>query len=250
MTYIGLPFVHRVDRVGDNCGIISRGAVAVSDDRALWMGPHGFYAWTGAGVSPVPCEIHDYVFNDLNATQRSKFWAKTNAQDNEAEFHYCSSSSTEIDRCVVYNYEEDHWTIRPSVARLSGVDRGGVFVNPIMATSTGYLYDHETGYSWGGNTPFLESGPIELGTGERTMKIRKLIVDEKTQGDVDVYFKTREWPGDSETTSAAFSTATNFAPVHLAARAVRLRFNFTEAAASRLGVIKLDLLPGSKRLAA
>lgn len=250
MTYIGLPFVHRIDRVGDNCGIISRAAVAISDDRAMWMGPAGFYAWTGAGVTPVECDIFQAVFGDINQVQRSKFWAKTNAQENEIEFHYCSAASTEIDQCAVYNYEEDHWTLRPSVARLCGADRGGAFVYPIMATSTGYLYDHEIGYSWGGATPYLESGPIELGNGDRTMRVRKLILDEKTQGDVRIYFKIREWPGDTETTTPISYSGVNFIPVHIAARALRVRVEFTQASASRIGPMKLDLLEGSKRMAA
>lgn len=250
MTYIGLPYIHRIDRVGEGCGIIARGAVAVSDARAIWMSWHGFYAWDGGAVTPVPCDIHDYIFGDINATQRSKFWAKTNMQDNEVEFHYCSASSTEIDRCVVFNYAGEHWTLRPSTARLCGTDRLGVFVNPIMATSTGYLYDHETGYSWGGNTPYLESGPIELGTGEHVMRVRKAILDEKMQGDVNVYFKTRDWPGDSETTYGPYDADDgNPIPLHFAARALRMRVEFGEAAASRWGPPKLMLLEGSKRLA-
>ncbi len=249
MTYIGLPYIHRIDRVGDNCGIISRGAVAVSDARAIWMSWAGFYAWDGATVSNVPCEISDYVFGDINSVQRSKFWAKTNAQNNEVEFHYCSAASTEIDRCVVFNYEEGHWTLRPSVARLCGADRGGVFVNPIMANSSGYLYDHETGFSWGGATPFLESGPIEIGDGEQVMRIRRAIFDEKTVGDVNVYFKTRDWPGDTEITYGPY-TGPNPVPLHFAARAVRLRVEFAEAAASRWGPPRLQTVPGGRRLAA
>jgi hypothetical protein len=251
MTYIGLPFIHRIDRVGEGCGIVSRGAVAVNDSRAMWMGQAGFYAWDGSGVTSVACEIYDDIFGDMNQTQRSKFWAMTNAQENEVEFHYCTAASTNIDQCAVFNYDEGHWTLRPSVARTCGVDRAGVFVNPIKATSDGYLYDFETGYSWGGNTPYLESGPIEIGDGERIMRVRKAIFDEKTQGDVTVYFKTRDWPGDSETTSAAYTaSAGNPIALHFAARAVRLRVEFSTAAASRWGPPRLMLLEGSKRLAA
>lgn len=249
MTYIGLPYVHRIDRVGDNCGIISRGAVAVSDVRAMWMSAAGFYGWDGASVSSIDCEIYEYVFGDLNFVQRSKFWAQTNSQQNEVEFHYCSSASTEIDRCVVFNYQENHWTIRPSAARLSGIDRGGVFVNPIRAASTGYLYDHETGFSWGGATPFLESGPVEIGDGESIMRVRRAIFDEKTVGDVNAYFKVRDWPGMSETTFGPYA-APNPIALRFAARAVRMRIEFGEAAASRWGPPRFEALAGSKRLAA
>jgi hypothetical protein len=248
MSYIGLPFIHRIDRVGDNCGIISRGAVAVSDSRAMWMGQAGFYGWDGAGVSPIACDVHEAVFGDMNFVQRSKFWAMTNAQENEAWFFYCSSASTEIDRATAFNYEEGHWTLH-TLARTCGVDRGGVFNNPMMITSDGYVYDHETGYSWGGSTPYLESGPIELGDGEYVMRARRAIFDEKTVGDVNAYFKARDWPGDTETTYGPY-TAPNPIALRFAARAVRMRIEFGEAAASRWGGAKLHLMPGSKRLAA
>lgn len=249
MQYVGSPFWFRIDRVGDNCGIISRGAVAVSDARAAWMGPAGFYTWDGGGVQPIPCEVYEYVFGDINMVQRSKFWAVTNAQENEIEFHYCSAASTEIDRCVVLNYLEGHWTIRPSVARLCGAERGGVFVNPIKATSDGYLYDFETGYSWGGATPFLESGPIELGAGDRGMRVRRAIFDEKTVGDVNVSFKTRDWPGDSETTYGPYS-APNPIALHFSGRQVRVRVELGEAAASRIGPMRLGMVPSGRRVAA
>lgn len=256
MTYIGLPFIHRIDRVGENCGIISRGAVVASDDRAMWMSQSGFYVWTGSGVMPLSCDVHEGVFGDLNATQRSKIWARLDAQKNEAWFYYCSAASTEIDKAVAYNYEENHWTLHDLTywKRTCGADRGGVFVNPILCTDTGYLYDHESGYVWQDNsgtavTPFLESGPIEVGAGDMTMKIRRVVFDEKTAGDVSAYFKVRDWPNGTETTYGPY-VAPNPASAHFAARQVRLRYQFGVAAASRVGVLRLDTLPGSKRLAA
>lgn len=248
MTYIGLPYVHRIDRVGDNCGIISRGAVAVSDARAMWMSQSGFYAWDGSGVQAVPCEIYDYVFGDMNTTQCSKFWAMTNAQQSEAFFFWCSASSTEIDRCAAFNFDDGTWWLHPSLTRTCGADRGGVFNNPLMATSTGYVYDHETGYSWG-TTPYIESGPIEMGDGEFAMRARRLIMDEKTTSDAYAYFKVRDWPNSTETTYGPYSGSNPIA-LRFAARALRMKVSFVTAAASRWGPPKLHLLPAGKRLAA
>jgi hypothetical protein len=42
MSYLGLPFVYDVQRMGENAGIISRGAHAAADGRVFWWGPNGF----------------------------------------------------------------------------------------------------------------------------------------------------------------------------------------------------------------
>ena len=75
------------------------------------MGQRGFFAYSGGAVQDVPCEVGDYVFNDINTAQASKIWSVTNQQYNEIWWFYCSGGSNEIDRYVSYNYKEGHWSI-------------------------------------------------------------------------------------------------------------------------------------------
>lgn len=242
-TYIGQPYVYRFDRVGENCGIASRGAAVVAGDRAMWMGIRHFYAYDGV-VDEVPCEVHDAVFGDFNATQRSKVVGHHEPEFSEAWWFYPSSASTEIDRAVAYNYAEDFWTLH-TFARTACAPRG-VFNNPIMATTDGYLYDHETGASYSSGTPYAESGPIELGQGDRIMRARRLICDELTAGDVNVSFKVRDWPNDSETTYGPYTPA-NPTSVRFSGRQVKLYVAGDQATSWRWGTGRLDVVEGSKR---
>ena len=76
----------------------------------------------------LPCDVHDYVFDDLNVNQQSKIWGFSNTEFSEIWWFYPSTSSTEIDRYVAYDLLENHW-LTGNLSRTSGVQRG-VFRNP------------------------------------------------------------------------------------------------------------------------
>lgn len=245
--YVGLPSVFNISRVGDNCGIISRGAGIAIDARAYYMGQAGFYIFDGSNVVSIPCEVFDAVFGNMNYTQRSKIVAVANSKYDEVWWFYPSSASTEIDSYVIYNYQENHWSLG-KFARLCGVDHG-IFNNPIMCDASGFMYDHETGFSYTGatpTTPYAESGPAEIGSGDVLMRVRTLICDEQTAGDVSFSLKTRNWPTNPETTWGPYTPASPNS-VRLSARLVRLRIDGVRATSWRWGALRVGATPGSRR---
>ena len=128
--YIGTPYVYGFDRVGTACGAVSRLSAVDTDMGAFWMGQRGFFRFDGNTVSEVKCEVHDYVFDDLNVNQQSKIWAFSNAEFSEIWWFYPSAGSTEIDRYVAFDLLENHWLIG-NLSRTSGVPRG-VFRQPYL----------------------------------------------------------------------------------------------------------------------
>lgn len=243
-TYIGQPFIYSFQRVGENCGIISRGAAIAVDSRAFWMGSNRFYVFDGV-TSPMTCDVADGVFNDFNTTQRSKVTAYHDPQYGEVWWFYPSGASTECDRAVVYNYIGNFWQVHNDFARLAGAPRG-IYTNPLMVDSEGQVYDHETGYSYGGDTPYAASGPYELGEGDTIMRAKKLIADEKTAGDVTVSFKVRDWPNDSETTYGPY-TIDNPTDIRFAARQARIVVTGATSSGWRWGIPRVDAQPGGRR---
>lgn len=240
-TYRGLPFVYTFDRVGDNCGAISRGAAIAVDSAAYWMSPSGFFVFDGS-MRQIPCDVFDAVFGDLNQSQRSKITGWMNGQYQEVWWFYPSASSTEIDRAVVYNVREGHWSLH-QIVRLAAVDRG-VLGNPIAVGSDGYVYDHEVGEAWGGSTPYADSGPMEAGDGDQVLRVRRIIFDEDASGDVTVSVKTRNWPNGSETTAGPYASG-NPVSVRIAGRQMRLRVDFQRA--GQWGTARFEVVDGSKR---
>jgi len=93
-TYVGQPFVYQFEIAGRACGAASANCVAVLDNMAVWMGQKGFHIYDGY-VKPLPCEVYDYVFNNINTNQLSKVYAVNNAQFNEVWWFYPSAASNE-----------------------------------------------------------------------------------------------------------------------------------------------------------
>lgn len=243
-TYIGGQFVYSFQRVGSSCGAISRKAAATVDEGVFWMGRRGFFAYSGGSVVDIPCEVSDYVFNDMNVSQQSKIFAVANQAYNEIWWFYQSASSTEIDRYVAYSYKEQHWSIG-TLSRTAGVDQG-VFKKPIMADANGDTFTHEIGSAYDSASIYAESGPISLGNGDNVLKASMLYPDEKTQGDVTATFKTRFYPNDTEYSHGPY-TMSNPTPVRFTGRQIRMRIDAARTNDWRVGIMRLDAIEGGKR---
>lgn len=244
-VFQGQPTVYGFEQVGDGCGLAAKGAVAItSDGRAVWMGRRGFFLFSGY-VEPLPCPVSDYVFSRINQAQITKSQAVHLANFGEVWFFY-PSVGTEIDSYVSWNYRTGEWWIG-SLVRLCGSDTSGILQYPVMVGDDGIIYDHERGFAYDGDTPYAETGPIRIATGENLMLVRGYIPDEKTEGDAELTLYGRAWPNDSDTASGPH-TAASPTDFFMTARLVRARYAFTAAAASRVGTDPmLDLVPVGKR---
>jgi hypothetical protein len=242
-SYIGAPYVYSFEKVGSGCGVISAQAVAAIDTAAMWMSRSGFWVYDGY-VKPLQSDVGDYVFENINYTQASKIYAVHNSKYGEITWFYPSSSSNENDSYVTYNYREGHWAIG-SMSRTAGTDRG-VFTNPLMVSSDGYVYEHEAGFNYDGGSVYAETGPIEVGNGDVVMSVRQVIPDEQTLGEVVVSFKTRMYPTSDESTFGPY-TASQPTDVRFSARQVKVRYTGNVLADWRVGVTRLEAVASGGR---
>ena len=261
MQFLGPPFTFGINQISENTTIAGSMAAVAVDDTVFWMGAEEFYVYSGS-VQKLPCTVRDYVFNDFNTDQKEKVFAGLNSSFSEIWWFYPSSSSTELDRYVVYNYEQRVWYYG-TLARTAWIDRG-INVNPISAGTDNYLYDHETGSDDGSTLPntainaYIESSQIDIGDGDRFAFIRRLIPDltfrDSTASSPTANFilKARNFPGasyDQTTTSGVVRSATvpveqftNQANVRLRGRsfAIRVESDATEVT-WRLGSPRVDI---------
>lgn len=242
-SYTGPPYVYGFNRVGTNCGVISRKAAASVDAGVFWMGEKGFFKFNGSSVEPVKCDVADYVFDGINRAQKSKVWAVVNGGNKEIWWFYPSEGSNEIDRYVGYDYEEGHWLIG-ELSRTAGVE-AGVFRNPIW-TDGSDIYDHEIALDYDEANIFAETAPIALASGDQIMRVTQIVPDEATAGDVTVTLKTRLYPNAAETSHGPFTMA-NPTSVRLQGRQVRMRVDAARLADWRVGIMRLDATAGSRR---
>jgi hypothetical protein len=128
MQYVGAPFTFSIRKVGSNCGLAGSHAVVFVDGVVYWMDDAGgFNAFNGT-VQKIPCTVEDFVFTTnnpgdlgINYNAQRIVAAAHNSLFSEINWFYPSSSSSVIDRCVTYNYDEKVW-YTSSLARTTYYD--------------------------------------------------------------------------------------------------------------------------------
>ena len=261
MQFVGPPFTFAVNLVNEGTGLVGPKAAVTAPSAIYWMGYNNFYSYNGS-VQTIPCNVHNYVFGDINLVQSFKINAFTIADKNEVGWFYCSADSKEINRYVIYNYMENLWTYG-QLSRTAWLDAG--IENFPRAVNGGYLYEQETGFDDDGSpmtNVFIESSDFDIGEGDQFTLIRRIIPDFKfienqNDGSVNIVVKTRNFPGDSLTTNSTneISETTQQAYVRGRARQMVLRFESNDDADNdgnlgigwRLGATRIDIKPDGRR---
>ena len=180
LQYAGAPIVWTASIVGENISISSQNAVAYANGIAYWMGKDKFYKYDGR-TQPLQCDVRKYVFNDFNTSQYTQVFAGTNESFHEVWWFYCSTSATNIDKYVIYNYLENIWYFG-TLARTAWLD-SGLRDSPLAATYSYNLVDHEDGVddnqgsSAAAITAYAVSSEFDLDDGHKYMFVSRVIPD-------------------------------------------------------------------------
>ena len=266
MQFIGAPFTFGVNLINENVGLISPNAAINAPDGVYWMARDGFYTYNGS-VQRLVCSVLNYVLDDFNSSQSFKTIAFTNREFNEVGWFYPSSSSTEIDRYVTYNYLEKAWSIG-ELSRTAWLD-DGIFEKPRATgkdSSVNYIYTHESSDDADGSpmdNVFIESGDIDIDDGEKFGFVKRIIPDVKffgtnsSSGQINFVLKTRNFPGDSLSTNSTSDITSSTQQNYVRARTRQLVFRAQsddDAATGvrtgfkwRLGANRFDIRPDGKR---
>lgn len=243
LNYLGGTLVYGIEPVGENCGVLSPNAVVAVDSFAAWMSDNGFYLYDGY-VKPVPSDVWDDVFQNLNRLQGVKVCAVHEPNYGELTWYYPSANSNENDRFARWNYRESHWAVG-SIAYSAAVPRGVVPQPLAFRVSDRTLQALEVGFDHG-VAPFAQSGPFELGNGDFVMHATKLIPDADTIGDVRVAFDARLQPAGPATAHGPYTLAPD-TDVRFTGRQVAMRVSGAVNTGWRWGRPRLAVKPRSKR---
>ena len=179
MQFLGPPYTFGIRQISGNTTIVGPNSAKAIDDTVFWMGDREFYVYDG-GVKKLPCTVKSYVFNDFNSSQGLKVFAALNSSYGEVWWFYCSASSSEIDKYVIFNYQESVWTYG-NLSRTAWVDRG-IITFPI-ASGGNTLFYQEFGLDDGSTIPnsaisaYIESSQLDVGDGDQFVYVSKLIPD-------------------------------------------------------------------------
>jgi len=142
LQYLGPPYVWSTQILVDNVSIIGPNAAVMASGISYWMGIDKFYKYDGR-VQTLRCDLLRHVYSDINLQQSEQVFGSTNEGFNEVWWFYCASSSSTIDKYVVYNYVEDLWQYG-TLGRTAWLD-SGLRNYPIAATYSSNIVQHEYG---------------------------------------------------------------------------------------------------------
>ena len=268
MSFIGPPFIFGFRQLGSDCGAVSMNSVYVIDDVAYWMSDGQFFRYAGA-VQEIPCQVLNYVFDDINQTQYGQVYAGQTHNFSEIIWYYCSSSSNQIDRYVIYNTQENIWYFG-NLTRSTYLDNG-VELNPIateflpnntsntFSTISGLtkgrslIYRHEDGVDADGSAlaAFIESGDGDIADGEDFSFINKVVPDfQDMSGNAVITLRTKDYPNDTNTTGETITVnnTTRFYNSRIRGRQSSIKIENTELGSNwRFGTLRINIRPDGKR---
>jgi hypothetical protein len=291
IQYVGPPFTFSIRQVGTNCGLIGQNALSYSNGIVFWMsGEGGFFMFDGT-VKSIPCEVEDFVFTTtgdnlgINQSSNQLVYAEHNTLYNEINWFYAKFGSSQINRCVVYNYAENVWTTS-SLARTSYIDQGlfdlpyatdydstAVPNFPIQGITATYgastYYAHETGtdqVNSSGTTSidaYIQSGDFDItnsnnianlqGDGEYIMSVKRFIPDfQVLTGNSKITILVNNYPSDTAASSPlgpfTVTSSTDKIDTRARGRLVALKIeNDAVGETWRYGTLRLDAKPDGRR---
>jgi len=97
------------DIISSQISIMSSNSVVEMDGIFFWMGVDRFYQYNGS-VAVLPNDKNvNWLFNNINYTQRQKVWATKVPRYNEIWFFYPRGTATECTDAIIYNVKDKLW---------------------------------------------------------------------------------------------------------------------------------------------
>tara|TARA_R100001015_G_C4629128_1_gene189742 strand:+ start:200 stop:2044 length:1845 start_codon:yes stop_codon:yes gene_type:complete len=268
MSFIGPPFIFGFRQLGNDCGAVGLNSAIVIDDIAYWMSDGQFFRYAGA-VQEIPCSILNHVFDDINKVQYSQVYAAQNSNFSEVIWYYCSSSATQNDRYVIYNYLENSWYY--GTMDRSTYQDNGVELNPLateyfansnantistingLTAGRSIIYAQESGVDADGAAlpAFIQSGDGDIADGETFSFINKVIPDfQNMTGTANVTLSVKDYPNDTATVGEALtvSNTTGFLNTRIRGRQSNIKIENTAVGDNwRFGTLRVNIKQDGKR---
>jgi hypothetical protein len=265
MNYVGGQEVYNTPLIGNNCGLVDPTAVVTEGGVAYWMSDQDFWTYNGTPAPLNTDDIREYIFGVpnsgdqldgppsgvLNRQYLTKCTAQLNRKKRQARFWFPSQSSTEPDMGVIYQYDQQCFTLM-GFGRTCGQD-AELLQTPTSADTTGIVYYDETGTDANGAAlPYnLALSDMDVSNGDRNVDVFGFIPDFQSLAQpVSLTVQTAYYPDQTPNEGGPFvlTTATGRQDFRLDGKL----FGFSLAADAmgatfRLGVPRVDVQPAGAR---
>lgn len=259
MQYTGQPYVYSFNEVATGCGLIAPKAAWSMGGIVYWMGQSQFFMMASSGVTPIECPIWDVVFQtikDLNSDTIKKIRIATNSQFSEVAWYYPTQNGGENTNYVKYNTKTGGWDFG-TLDRTAWINQS-VFGPPIGASSTNYIYQHETSPDADGQ-PLLanfQTGYFAMNEGDYKTFVDLVWPDMKwgyynqtPSANVQITFYVTDYPGDDPVVYGPYTVtkSTEYFNARFRGRLVSIGVSSSDTGSFwRLGNIRYRAQPDGK----
>lgn len=261
----GVSLVYGFQKIGTSCGLIGKHATVSFRGIVYWMGRSNFFVLGGNGAQVIPCTVWDAVFQDIDEDNLFKCWAQGNTAHNEVWFFYPSASGgtgncDKYAKLDVVNGTWDHGPVSGTtpLPRSAGIDES-VLGKPILASPSGVIYQHESGYDADG-TPITwawETGYFKLAEGQIMAFVDRIFPDFRygtfngaEDATIKITLKGANSPNETPREYGPYTVtqATDFISTRFRHRLMAIKVSGSDSASfSRLGQILFQYAPDGRR---
>lgn len=155
----------RYDIISSQTSIMSSSSVVEMDGVYYWMGVDRFYAYNGSVNVLANDKNINWLFDNLNFSQRQKVWATKVPRYNEIWFFYPRGTATECTDAIIYNVKDKLWYDAGSAA---GARRSCGYTTEVFPAPVWCGWDYEISY---GDSVTVQEGPTDSATASFTGEI-------------------------------------------------------------------------------
>jgi len=257
MQYVGGDVIFNFTRVGNGCGLIGKHAAGKIGGDVYWCGLNNFFRLSGGEVTPIPCTVWDFIFQNLDTTNQGKICCAPNSTFNEITWYFPSMNGNgENDSYVKLNISEGEWDYGV-LGRNAWIDVTALG-NPIGADTVN-IYQHEEGYNnvTSPITASFESGYWSIAQGNELAIVDWFLPDMKfgtysgaQTASIQITFKAVDYMGDTPRSYGpyTFTQATQFLNPRLRGRFMAILIQSNDVGSFwRIGGAKYRWAPAGRR---
>jgi len=254
LYYVGSPFVYGIQEIGVNCKAISPRSIVSSGGFLSWVSENSFFTYNGQ-VQELKSDVHDFIFDNIQQRTQQATHGAHNIDFNEIWWFFPVGDTDQLtpNRYIIWNYLANVWSIG-ELDRGTWIDQG-VFPNPIACDKDGFVYEHDkrplfNSPGLGTRKPFCQTGPLEIGNGDRVAQVNQIIPDEETTSlpAITLSFTGRFTPLGEETNFGSFAfNSDGYTDARFSARQVQMKIEGSVTQDFQVGKIRLDVQPRGRR---
>lgn len=202
MKYVGFQGgagpIWQILPLDPSVGLIAPMARISVNGIAYWKGQTNYYLYRGGKAEVIPSNfgtqssIIRYVFDNLNYSQRFKFFAWHSDKWDEVWLHYASQGSNECDRLARFSRKLFCWN--PDMLNRTAGENPIISLSSPRLANVGTLYTHENGNNDDVSAMEFSVRSKKYTTGKDTVIQTVMIPDSSQTGNIDLQMRLYNYP--------------------------------------------------------